>query len=70
MEQLFNQLLRPKLRTFIGDIYKDTSYVLDDDAYAAAELQDTVRKRFVKAWETLIDGYKVRGNQVYAVSRS
>ena len=39
MEQLFNQLLRPKLRTFISDIYKDTSYVLDDDAYTAAELR-------------------------------
>lgn len=60
VEQLFNQLLRPKLRTFIPDIYKDVSYVLDDDSYAAAELQDTVRKRFVKAWEALIDGYKVR----------
>ncbi|KAI0807010.1 COG4-domain-containing protein [Fomes fomentarius] len=58
VEQLFNQLLRPKLRTFIPDIYKDVSYVLDDDSYAAAELQDTVRKRFVKAWEALIDGYK------------
>lgn len=60
VEQLFNQLLRPKLRTFIPDIYKDVSYVLYDDSYAAAELQDTVRKRFVKAWEALIDGYKVR----------
>ena len=61
VEQLFNQLLRPKLRTFIPDIYKDVSYVLDDDGYSAAELQDTVRKRFVKAWEALIDGYKVCG---------
>ena len=61
VEQLFNQLLRPKLRTFIPDIYKDVSYVLDDDGYAAAELQDTDRKRFVKAWEALIDGYKVCG---------
>ncbi|PIL30452.1 hypothetical protein GSI_07151 [Ganoderma sinense ZZ0214-1] len=58
VEQLFNQLLRPKLRTFMGDIYKDTSYVLDDETYATAELQDTVRKRFIKAWETLTDGYK------------
>ncbi|TFK93127.1 COG4-domain-containing protein [Polyporus arcularius HHB13444] len=58
VEQLFNQLLRPKLRTFISDIYKDVSYVLDEDGYAAAELQDTVRKRFIKAWEALIDGYK------------
>lgn len=70
MEQLFNQLLRPKLRTFISDIYKDTSYVLDDDAYTAAELQDAVRKRFVKGWETLIDGYKVCINRVYFVGHS
>ncbi|KAI8998959.1 COG4-domain-containing protein [Trametes punicea] len=58
VEQLFNQLLRPKLRTFIPDIYKDVSYVLDDEGYSAAELQDLVRKRFIKAWEALIDGYK------------
>ncbi|KAI0781305.1 COG4-domain-containing protein [Trametes elegans] len=58
VEQLFNQLLRPKLRTFIPEVYKDVSYVLDEDGYSAAELQDLVRKRFVKAWEGLIDGYK------------
>ncbi|KAI0373375.1 COG4-domain-containing protein [Pilatotrama ljubarskyi] len=58
VEQLFNQLLRPKLRTFIPDVYKDISYVLDEDGYAAAELQDLVRKRFIKAWEGLIEGYK------------
>ena len=58
MEQLFNQLLRPKLRMFIPDVYKDVSYVLDDDSYAAAETHDVVRKRFVKAWEGLVEGYK------------
>jgi len=60
VEQLFNQLLRPKLRTLLTDVYKDVSYVLDDDAYAAAEYQDVVRKRFIKAWEGLAEGYKVR----------
>ncbi|KAJ3558060.1 hypothetical protein NM688_g1138 [Phlebia brevispora] len=58
IEQLFNQLLRPKLRMFIPDVYKDVSYVLDDDSYAAAEYNDIVRKRFVKAWEGLVEGYK------------
>ncbi|KAH9056637.1 COG4-domain-containing protein [Lactarius vividus] len=58
VEQLFNQLLRPKLRTLLTDVYKDVSYVLDDDAYTVAEYQDVVRKRFVKAWEGLVDGYK------------
>ncbi|KAI0270779.1 COG4-domain-containing protein [Russula aff. rugulosa BPL654] len=58
VEQLFNQLLRPKLRTLLADVYKDVSYVLDDDAYAAAEYQDVVRKRFIRAWEGLAEGYK------------
>ncbi|KAI0086670.1 COG4-domain-containing protein [Irpex rosettiformis] len=58
IEQLFNQLLRPKLRMFIPDVYKDVSYVLDDDSYAAAEYNDIVRKRFIKAWEGLVEGYK------------
>ena len=51
--------MRPKLRTLIVDVYRDVSYALDDDGYTAAEYQDLVRKRFVKAWEGLIDGYKV-----------
>ncbi len=59
IEQLFNQILRPKLRNFILDMYKDISYVLDEYGYASADYQDLVRKRFVNSWETLIDGYKV-----------
>ncbi|KAL6309196.1 COG4-domain-containing protein [Sparassis latifolia] len=58
VEQLFNQLMRPKLRTFIPDVYRDVSYVLDEDAYNASEYQDVVRKRFIKAWEGLAEGYK------------
>ncbi|EIM90524.1 COG4-domain-containing protein [Stereum hirsutum FP-91666 SS1] len=58
IEQLFNQLLRPKMRTFLTDVYKDVSYVLDEDAYNQSEYQDVVRKRFVKAWEGLVEGYK------------
>ncbi|KAF9232006.1 COG4 transport protein-domain-containing protein [Melanogaster broomeanus] len=58
IEQLFNQLMRPRLRTLIPDVYRDVSYVLDEVTYAAAEYHDTVRKRFVKVWEGLVDGYK------------
>jgi len=58
VEQIFNQLMRPKLRTLISDVYKDISYALDDDAYSVAEYHDAVRKRFIKAWECLVDGYK------------
>lgn len=59
VEQLFNQLIRPKLRNLVPDIYKDISYVLDDDGYSTADYQDLTRKRFVKVWEILVDGYKV-----------
>jgi hypothetical protein len=58
IDQLFNQLLRPKLRTLIADVYKDVSYVLDETSYAAAEYHDVVRKRFIKAWEGVVDGFK------------
>ena len=51
--------MRPRLRTLIPDVYKDVSYVLDEDTYNSAESQDLVRKRFVKAWEGLAEGYKV-----------
>ena len=55
--------MRPRLRTFIQDIYKDINYVLNEEGYAAAEYQDLTRKRFIKAWEQLMDGYKVRSFQ-------
>ncbi|TDL25058.1 COG4-domain-containing protein [Rickenella mellea] len=58
IEQLFNQLMRPRLRTLISDVYKDVSYVLDEDAYASSEYQDVVRKRFVRTWESSFDGFK------------
>lgn len=47
------------MRNFLTDVYKDVSYVLDEDGYNQSEYQDIVRKRFVKAWEGLVEGYKV-----------
>ncbi|KAG6877994.1 hypothetical protein C0992_008804 [Termitomyces sp. T32_za158] len=65
IEQMFNQLMRPKMRTFITDVYKDVSYILDEDAYSVAEHQDYVRKRFIKAWEGFVDGYKALARHHY-----
>ncbi|EJU05592.1 COG4-domain-containing protein [Dacryopinax primogenitus] len=58
VEQLFNQLVRPRLRALMSDIYKDVTYVLDEDGYANAEYQDVVKKRFVKSWEAVLEGFK------------
>lgn len=60
LDHLFNQLLRPRLRPILSEVYKDVSYVLNEDGYAEAEYRDDVRKRFVKSWEVLLSGYKVR----------
>lgn len=68
-EQLFNQLARPRLRSLVVDVYKDVSYVLEEDSFAAAEYQDIVRKRFVRAWEGLVDGFKVRAARFPALLR-
>ncbi|KAF8633700.1 hypothetical protein AX17_004358 [Amanita inopinata Kibby_2008] len=57
-DTLFNQLLRPRLRNMVPESFKDISYVLDDDAYAATQFQDIVRKRFAKAWEFMMESYK------------
>lgn len=58
LDQLFNQLVRPRLRTLLSDCYKDVSYTLDEESYAEAEYADTVRKRFIKAWDALMDPYR------------
>jgi len=58
LEQLFNQLVRPRLRALMSDIYKDVTYLLDEDGYASAEYQDVVKKRFVKSWEAVLEGFK------------
>lgn len=57
-DQLFNQLIRPRLRTFLMDTYKDVSYALDDEGYSASEQQNIVRKRFIKNWEDIMQGLK------------
>ncbi|GAA5924274.1 hypothetical protein JCM10213_004539 [Rhodosporidiobolus nylandii] len=58
LDHLFNQLLRPKLRPLLSEVYKDVSYKLDEDGYADAEYRDDVRKRFVKSWDALLSGYR------------
>ncbi|KDE05958.1 hypothetical protein MVLG_03644 [Microbotryum lychnidis-dioicae p1A1 Lamole] len=58
LDTLFNQLSRPRLRPLLADVYKDISYVLNEDTFAEAEYRDDVRKRFIKGWEALLAGYR------------
>ena len=61
LDATFGALVRPKLRSLVADCLRDVSYVLDEEAYADAEFQDVVRKRFVRGWDALVEPYKVRG---------
>ena len=47
------------MRNFIPVIYREVSYALDEDGYNGAESDDIVRKRFVKAWNILMNDYTV-----------
>ncbi|WVN85165.1 uncharacterized protein L203_100310 [Cryptococcus depauperatus CBS 7841] len=58
IEQLFNQLIRPGIRPLLDESYKDVSYLLDEDAFGEVDEMDLVRKRFIRIWEGLMDGYK------------
>lgn len=39
--------------------------MLDEDSFAEAEIQDIVRKRFIKAWDGLVEGHKVTSRHVH-----
>ncbi|KAG9095620.1 hypothetical protein FS749_010115, partial [Ceratobasidium sp. UAMH 11750] len=58
IDNLFTQLVKPRLRSWIPEIYRDVTYVLDDAGYSSAEHDDTVRKRFVRSWGEVVGTYK------------
>ncbi|KAK2460519.1 hypothetical protein APHAL10511_006989 [Amanita phalloides] len=58
LDILFNQLLRQRLRNLVLEVFKDVSYILDDETYSVMDHQDYVRKRFIKAWELIVEYYK------------
>lgn len=58
LDQLFNQLIRPRLRPLLTDCYKDINYLLDEENYNESEYQDLFRKRFIKNWDNLVEPYR------------
>jgi hypothetical protein len=47
------------MRIFIQDMYKGWTYVLNEHSYALAETADVPHRRFARAWEGLVGGFKV-----------
>ncbi|KAJ3071866.1 Golgi transport complex subunit 4 [Podochytrium sp. JEL0797] len=58
VENIFNQMIKPKIKPTIVDICKDLKYVLSDAEYVEADAQDTFIKRFIRDFGKLIAIYK------------
>jgi hypothetical protein len=54
LEQLFAQLVRPRLRTLIPDVYRDAAYAGAGEDGDAGE----VPRRFARALDALLDGFR------------
>lgn len=60
IEQLFGQTLKPGLRPLFHESYKDVKYVLDEEEYSEADVNDVFTKRFRARFDGMVEGYKVR----------
>lgn len=58
LDALFANVLRPRVRQLLDEVYKDVRYVLDEDSFADAEERDVVRRRFVRLFTSLTEEYK------------
>ncbi|KAJ3099826.1 Translation initiation factor 3 subunit c [Phlyctochytrium bullatum] len=58
VENLFTQTLKPRLRNFIQDSYKDIKYSLTEEEYAEHDAQDLFVKRFMATFSKVIAPYQ------------
>ncbi|CAG8540538.1 13245_t:CDS:10 [Ambispora gerdemannii] len=59
LEQLFKQLVKPRIRPILQEAYKDIKYVLNEDEYHDQESNDNFAKRFVNGFDSLLHIYKL-----------
>ncbi|KAJ3082538.1 Golgi transport complex subunit 4, partial [Rhizoclosmatium hyalinum] len=58
VENIFNQMIKPKIRPTMADVCKDVKYVLSDEEYTEADSQDVFFKRFVREFGKIIALFK------------
>lgn len=58
MEQLLNQILKPRIRPLFQDAYREVKYVLEEEEYNEADIEERFVKRFRRGFETLIQIYR------------
>ncbi|CAG8628414.1 3762_t:CDS:10 [Funneliformis mosseae] len=59
LEQLFTQMVKPRIRPILQEAYKDIKYVLDEDEYHEQDANDNFTKRFVAGFDNLVKIYQI-----------
>ena len=58
MEQLMGQILKPRIRPLFQHGYREVKYVLEEDEYNEADVEELFVKRFRGGFDKLIDSYQ------------
>jgi hypothetical protein len=58
LEQLLNQILKPRVRPLFQDSYREVKYVLEEDEYNEADIEERFVKRFRRGFENMINVYR------------
>ncbi|GES75395.1 conserved oligomeric Golgi complex subunit 4-like [Rhizophagus clarus] len=58
LNELFTQMIKPRIRPILQEAYKDIKYVLDEDEYHEQEADDNFAKRFVTGFDNLVKVYQ------------
>ncbi|RCH87312.1 Golgi transport complex subunit 4 [Rhizopus azygosporus] len=58
VEQLVNQVLKPRIRPLFQESYREVKYVLEEDEYNEADIEEKFVKRFRQGFNHLIHLYK------------
>ncbi|KAI9273055.1 COG4 transport protein-domain-containing protein [Phascolomyces articulosus] len=58
MEQLMGQILKPRVRPLFQHAYREVKYVLEEDEYNEADVDELFVKRFRGGFDKLIESYR------------
>ncbi|KAI9263690.1 COG4 transport protein-domain-containing protein [Sporodiniella umbellata] len=58
IEQLVNQILKPRIRPLFQESYREVKYVLEEDEYNETDIEERFMKRFRNGFGRLIQSYK------------
>ncbi|KAI8375685.1 COG4 transport protein-domain-containing protein [Choanephora cucurbitarum] len=58
IEQLVNQILKPRIRPLFQEAYREVKYVLEEDEYNEADIEERFLKRFRRGFDSLVAIYR------------